>query len=212
MRGLRIVATSDTHGYTLADIPHGDIFIHAGDFTRQDSLRDLYKITYTLGKLPFKHKILIPGNHDRICQSHPTLAQQAAHDNGVIYLADEKATIEGVRFYGFPWTVEFNNWAFMYIDDDWRMKEMCNQIPDDTEVLISHGPPHGILDTIFNGEKAGGSTLLKRIRQLKDLKVHIFGHIHEGAGHEKHDNVDFYNVSLVDLMYKPVNGFRVIDI
>jgi len=88
--------------------------------------------------------------------------------------------IEGVRFWGSPWQPWFFDWAFN-LERGEEIRAKWELIPDDTEVLITHGPPQGHGDMTSRGEGAGCADLLARIRQVKP-RYHLFGHIHEGYG------------------------------
>ena len=93
------------------------------------------------------------------------------------YLCDESLTLDGVKFYGSPWQPRFFDWAFNK-DRGAPLKAIWDKIPLDTDVLITHGPPHGILDLTFDKIKAGCEELLLAVQRIKP-KVHVFGHIHE---------------------------------
>ncbi len=103
---LTIVALADTHTYQ-ADlvVPEGDVLIHAGDMCRTGSLEELTAARDFLAALPHRHKIIIAGNHDRAFEHQPIVARSLFEN--FIYLQDQACTIEGVRFYGSPWTPEF---------------------------------------------------------------------------------------------------------
>lgn len=63
---VRIVCMSDTHSHQKFQfkIPNGDIFIHAGDFTKTGALKEVIDFNEWIGKLPHKHKLVIAGNHE----------------------------------------------------------------------------------------------------------------------------------------------------
>jgi hypothetical protein len=118
-------------------------------------------------------------------------------------------TIEGITFWGSPWQPWFFDWAFNLrrgpaIAANWSL------IPDATDVLVTHGPPMGILDAIGT-EHVGCLDLDKRVTQLRP-KVHIFGHIHEGSGEQERDGTHYVNASICDAQYLPLNPARTIDL
>jgi predicted phosphohydrolase len=167
---MRIVCVSDTHGrHQFSEVPAGDILIHAGDVTLHGSLANAEEFNSWLGTLPHKHKIVIAGNHDFCFQEQPEEAR--ARITNAIYLEDSGCEIEGLKFYGSPWTLIFFNWAFMLSEvelaDKWAL------IPNDTDVLI---------------------TLLHRVYEVAP-RLHVFGHIHEAAGRLDHDGITFLNAS-----------------
>lgn len=84
-------------------------------------------------------------------------------------------------------------------------------IPSDTEILVTHGPPKDILDMcVFpNGtdrEGVGCEDLLSQIMRIPTIKLHVFGHIHEGKGHTYKYGKTFVNASSLDQLYRPVPG------
>lgn len=176
---LTLVTMADTHGYHASlRVPPGDILIHAGDLTRRGSLDDLRDFDAFLASLPHRHKIVVAGNHDWCFQRDPMAARATlAH---ATLLQDEAVVLEGVRFYGSPWQPRFLDWAFN-LPRGAPLAEKWALIPEDTDILITHGPPLGIGDRTWNGERVGCEDLLRRVRKLAP-KLHIFGHIHEDGG------------------------------
>jgi Icc-related predicted phosphoesterase len=209
----KLVVISDTHTrHQEIVLPDGDILIHCGDMTNVGSITDFMKIGVWFGSMlhRYKHIICIAGNHDFGLQRHREVILQTAftHPN-IHYLEDSEIELEGIKFWGSPWTPTFYDWAFMKDDED--LKEVWDQIPEDTNVLITHGPPHGILDMNEAGEHCGSKTLRARMEQdhiLEYLKVHLFGHIHEGYGHKGR----CYNCSSLNRQYKYANPPVVIEV
>jgi Icc-related predicted phosphoesterase len=188
---MRIVCVSDTHGYhALTEIPDGDILVHSGDILRHGGLDDVTEFNRWLGALPHRHKVVICGNHDWCFQEEPLEAR--ARITNAIYLQDSGCAIEGLTFYGTPWTPLFFDWAFMLSDDELAAK--WEPIPKGVDVLLTHGPPHGILDWTNREEHAGSVTLFRRVMEVKP-RLHVFGHIHEAAGRFEHDGTIFLNAS-----------------
>jgi len=181
---IKIVAISDTHGLhdrMTHPMPKGDVLIHAGDFSNSGSIVDVKKFNFFLQKVEqlYQHVIVIAGNHDWAFQRSPQLAEDVLLENltRTHYLFDKEIELEGVRFYGSPWQPEFCNWAFN-VPRGQALATIWSKIPDDTDVLITHGPPYNILDEVaFTGIKAGCEDLADRILQVRP-KLHIFGHIH----------------------------------
>jgi Icc-related predicted phosphoesterase len=85
------------------------------------------------------------------------------------------------------------------------------KIPDQVDVLITHGPPANILDLTFLGQHVGCPQLLQRIKQIKP-RLHVFGHIHEGYGREEQDSTIFVNASTCNLRYKPSQPPIIVDL
>lgn len=185
---MKIVSISDTHSYHREIVvPDGDVLVHAGDMTFKGELSVIEDFADWIKSLPHKHKVVIFGNHELGMQHGPKRpkAIKMIEDAGVIYLEDSRAEIEGLKFWGSPAQPFFHNWEFNYQ----RGKDIAAvwaKIPDDTNVLITHGPPYGVLDSVprIDGsvDRVGCQDLLERIADLPDLKAHIFGHIHAGYG------------------------------
>jgi len=178
---MKMVVVSDTHlQHEKLEIPDGDIIVHCGDFSGSE--KSSYAFFDWYSKLDFKYKILVAGNHDFIFYNNDSeiLEKKLNDDYGIIYLQDKSVTIEGIKFHGSPWTVKFFNFAFMKSDTE--LKEYWDKIPLDTQVLITHGPQFEVLDRVpgnYGGIKHTGSKTLKyKMRELRNLKYHLFGHIH----------------------------------
>ncbi len=189
---MRIVCISDTHGWhDRADVPEGDVLVHAGDITRHGSLKDVEDFDRWLGALPHEHKIVICGNHDWCFQETP--AEARARLTNATYLEDSGCEIEGLKFYGSPWTPWFSDWAFM-LPRGSELAAKWAQIPNELAVLITHGPSEGILDRNRIGECCGCRDLLYRVLEVKP-RLHVFGHIHEAAGRADIAGTIFLNAS-----------------
>ncbi|MEK7485535.1 MAG: metallophosphatase domain-containing protein [Planctomycetota bacterium] len=205
---IRVVTASDTHQkHQHLQVPDGDIFIHAGDFTNRGSLESVKEFNTFLGSLPHRYKIIIAGNHDLCFESKN--AEARALITNAIYLQDEGITIEGIHFYGSPWQPWFFSWAFNLKKPE-ELRQKWDLIPTHTNILITHGPPFGYGDRTLRGDQVGCKELLKRVEILKP-KYHIFGHIHEGAGQFQSTDTTFINASSCNFGYKPVNPPIVFD-
>jgi Icc-related predicted phosphoesterase len=209
---MRIVATSDTHGYEPAFSEWGEVIVIAGDLTAFGKEADVAKFSKWITTLAkkFKHIVFIAGNHDWLFQSDTrainSFKKLWAEAGNIHYLEDSGVTIDGVKFWGSPWTPMFYNWAFM--KEDHELAEVWAKIPTDTDVLITHGPPRGILDKTARGPQAGSETLRQAVLGRVLPQVHVTGHIHEAYGKTEslgEPTVRFYNVAYVDLDYEPVN-------
>jgi Icc-related predicted phosphoesterase len=199
---VTIVAISDTHGlHQSLEIPKGDILVHAGDITKQGTLREVEEFNDFLGSLPHSEKIVIAGNHDFCCERDRQACEKAL-TNGV-YLQDEGVTIQGIHFYGSPWQPWFYDWAFN-LQRGPEIKAKWDLIPEDTDVLITHGPPLGRGDRTVLGQQVGCEDLLDTVERIRP-RVHIFGHIHEAFGTSSNEHTTFINASSCNFGYEPVN-------
>lgn len=222
---IRFVCLSDTHD--MADcllIPPGDVLLHAGDLTMVGLQDEVERFNDLLLSLPHQHKIIIAGNHDLTfdLKYQENLAKKFPHISGVdaatiksslkncIYLEDSEVVIGGYKIYGSPWSPTFHNWAFN-LDRGPDIAEKWTLIPKDTEILITHGPPYGILDMCYDGVNAGCEDLLGKVLEIKPL-VHLFGHIHETYGVVHNEDTTFINGSNCTLRYDPANAPLVFDL
>ena len=199
----RIVVISDTHGLhkKMAKIPPGDILIHAGDLTGRGRLDQLAETADFLRALPHPYKVVIAGNHDFCLEEAPQQARALLH--GLTDLQDEAITYCGLKIYGSPWQPRFFDWAFN-VDRGPALKKIWAKIPDDTDVLVTHGPPLNILDQTIRGEAVGCADLAERVKKIKP-KCHIFGHIHEAYGEKVTAGTHYINASICTLQYVPSN-------
>lgn len=208
----RIVCISDTHHrHKKVQVPDGDVLIHAGDITGRGTLQDIEDFARWIKKLPHATKLVIAGNHDWPLYNDSKAARNALGDS-CTYLEDSGVVANNLKFYGMPWSPRFGNWAFYYERGSKEILDKCNQIPFDTDVLITHGPPYGILDLTFQQIYAGCQTIRNRIYSLQNLKLHVFGHIHEGYSQEIHDGIRYVNASICTLGYQPTNKPIVVEI
>lgn len=227
---MKLACISDIHGkWKKPKYPDADILIFAGDILRNyahDRLADatvqlseLKRLNKFLSKLKDKYKeiVIVSGNHDFVFERMPTAARLVL--TNAIYLQDEEIIINGIKFYGSPWQPYFCNWAFNFPDHRLNMfrarahaRKCWSEIPNDTNVLITHGPPHEVLDLCWDGRLVGCLYLKERLQNLTQLKAHIFGHIHYSYGQHKKNQTTFVNAAACDENYNPTNPIQVIEI
>lgn len=195
---MRFIALSDTHGWhRKMVVPDGDVLLFAGDMCGPGKLEEVEKFGDWLRGLPHKHKVIIAGNHDWPFEKEPHLAREAL-GNDLIYLQDESVVCDGVKIYGSPWQPEFCRWAFN-LKRGQALRDVWSKIPNDTEILLTHGPPMGILDRTFEQRPVGCEDLRHRLLSLPNLKLHVFGHIHEAYGRRQEGDRLYLNASICDL-------------
>lgn len=201
---MEIVTISDTHGqHKSLQLGSGDMIIHAGDISGLGRPHEIADFLEWFSKLDFKYKIFIAGNHDFFFENAETDVIDQMIPVGVTYLNDSGTEIEGIKIWGSPITPWFYSWAFNRDRGD-DIKKHWDLIPMDTDILITHGPPLGILDKTVRGELTGCEDLLKRIQQINP-KYHVFGHIHESFGIHHKDKTTFINASVLDERYNLMN-------
>ena len=189
---LTIVLISDTHElHREVEVPPGDILIHAGDFTMNSkSAEKLLDFNEWLGELPHAYRVVIPGNHDSVVED----ASRRALITNATLLINETVEIMGLKFWGSPITPLLGE-AFGVVSDTVRAK-LYSRIPADTDILVTHGPPYGILDqTPGSHHHEGCNQLLAAVRKVKPM-LHVFGHIHGAYGTESTNDTLFVNAAL----------------
>jgi len=208
---LKIVAISDTHcRHKSVKLPKGDLLIHAGDISYRGKSTEMIDFLDWFAGLPFPHKIFIAGNHDFYFEKTPAAEIQALIPKDVIYLNDSGVVIEGMHIWGSPVTPWFYNWAFNRHRGP-EIRKHWNLIPADTNLLITHGPAFGILDTVINNTHVGDKDLLKKIEEIKPA-AHVCGHVHESYGKAKRDGTRFINASVLNEKYELVHPPIVFDL
>lgn len=182
---MKIYHISDTHGFHKSiSIPDGiDLIVHSGDASnRRDPYYNEFEVrsfAAWFSNLPVKHKIFVPGNHDTSIESG-LLRKDFFENLGIHLIINNELTISGHKIWGSPYTPKFGDWSFMMNENDLNL--VWEQIPLDTDILITHGPPKGILDNVISNDdfqiiNVGSKTLMNKISKLS-LEAHLFGHIH----------------------------------
>lgn len=198
---MQITTISDTHGlHQQLQLPGGDLLIHSGDVCNRGTQEEAANFIDWFEKQPYTYKVFIAGNHDFFFENFTQQEIQNILPKNIFYLNDSSIKIEGITIWGSPITPEFHNWAF----NKKRGKEInkhWQQIPNNIDILITHGPAYGILDKTFRNQNVGCKELLKVIENIQP-KYHIFGHIHEDFGMFQNQNTTFINTSSLDFNYK----------
>lgn len=199
-------------------MPDGDVLIHAGDFTDWGALTDIVDFSFWLQELPYKYKVIIAGNHDVKFELYPEMAKAALANKceDVIYLNNRTVTIDGVKFFGCPYTPQFAGAFQLRLTPDADKDFWETLIPDDIDVLITHGPPFGIMDSVqrweLDVEHCGSQGLLERVVKIKP-KLHVFGHIHESYGIIKQRyGITFVNAAALNWRTNNLNKPIVVDL
>lgn len=201
---MKITFISDTHSlHHLLNIQGGDILIHAGDISLRGQEHEILDFLDWFQEQPYRYKIFVAGNHDWFFEKKTAQFISSIIPKDVFYLNDSGICIEGLNIWGSPIQPTFFDWAFNRkrgneIDKHWQL------IPNNTDILITHGPPFGILDKTTRGEAVGCEMLLKKVQEIQP-KVHVFGHIHEGYGSIEKENTIFINASVLNVRYEKRN-------
>lgn len=210
-KSLKVIAISDTHGYHhQLSLPSGDVLIHAGDVSSQGSKQEVQDFLQWFSDLNYEHKIFIAGNHDFFFERADSDMITSIIPDNVIYLNDSGISIGGLNIWGSPVTPWFFNWAFNRhrgadIKKHWKF------IPQNTDILITHGPVYGVLDRTIHGQRVGCEVLKEAIQVIKP-KIHICGHIHESYGQVQTMDTLYINASVLDVQYRLVNDAVLFEI
>lgn len=211
----KLVCISDTHQmHSKVDVPFGDILIHCGDFCNRGDSIDVGNFLHWMDQQPHATKIVVPGNHDKILETDKEIRKEFAR-SGIQLLIDSEFVdkASGLKFYGVPWTPDFfpDIWGFQKSRapaDAWA------RIPEDTDVLLSHGPPFGAADQIDPGRTPhlGCKDFASYLYDFGSPLTIICGHIHGGYGKHFLDPHTIYNVSVCTELYIPSNTPTVLEL
>lgn len=209
---ITAVCVSDTHNCQVENVPNGDLLVHAGDLTSKGTVSELHNQLNWLNSLPHEHKVIIGGNHD-LCLDRAFLDKQQEQAKGggkslpgrdllgsesldwgnLTYLQDQAVTLHFankrssngnssriLKIFGSPYTPRFGNFAFQY---DPKHDRWAGKIPNNTDIVLVHGPPLCHLDTNPFGASVRCVYLRQELYRTRPKMV-VFGHIHDGNGQE----------------------------
>jgi Icc-related predicted phosphoesterase len=211
---MKLSITADLHGY-LPEIPESDLLIIAGDVLPDDNQEVwvLDQFRKWLIDLPVNKTVFIAGNHDfyfeeKIWQTS-SFGKKFFEEIGATYLEDSGCQFGDLKIWGTPWVQNLSGWAF--IANDQLAQEKFSMIPNDTDIVISHGPINGIFDRV-GLENVGSKILASKIQKISP-RVFISGHIHEDGGLiKKVGETTFINAALMNPSYKPTNQVVTLDL
>ncbi len=206
---MKIDCISDLHG-EQPKLEGGDLLIIAGDLTASDQLVQYEAFCDWLSDVHtyYEKIVVIAGNHEGAIYN----GYFDPNDFDATYLQDSGCEFGGYKIWGSPWTPTFCNWYFMKPRGE-ELAKVWAKIPLDTDILVTHGPPFGILDYVGRGTRRGvrcGCEDLRLVLDNLSLKLHVFGHIHGGYGIKVHENervvTQFVNASVMNEDYEMVNN------
>lgn len=208
---MRITFISDTHTkHRQLDLPGGDLLIHAGDIMNSGySAYEIQDFCKWFEAQDYDVCAFIAGNHDRMFENESEKVAEIVNSYGVNYMQDSGFEYvyfpnEMVKIYGSPWQPEFYHWAFNLPRCGEELAKVWEDIPEDTEILVTHGPPQGHLDISgppYNEGDLGCEILRVRVDKIKP-KIHVFGHIHGSYGYKFHEGTHFINAAVLGENYK----------
>ncbi len=216
---MRILCLSDTHAalpeFDLTDV---DLVLHAGDFTcnyKNDYARQLDYFENQF--CPWVRNILQKCAFYFCWGNHEVFAEKLNIDvdyNDITkkcLIHDTFITHKGIKIYGSPWTPRFYDWGFNDDDTEDRLGERYGNIPDDVDILLTHGPPYGVLDKV--GLVNRGSKYLYNAVRRANPHLHVFGHLHQCGGQTvRLGDTLFVNASCVDDNYITVNNGTLVTL
>jgi predicted phosphodiesterase len=231
---LKVAFVSDTHSFhRRVNVPQCDILVHCGDATgsgRHDLAEaNLLDFINWMAELPAKEKVFVPGNHDELIENQPELWVKRFQNRNIHllmgtedlypgYAAQEpelfsrNINLMGLKIWGSPITPRFCNWPFMR-DRNGPIANIWADIPEDTHLVVTHGPAYGILDTNMFGHLCGCEDLRNQLRFMsRNLLIHASGHIHEAYGLEEVGNTLFINASCADARYRISNQAVLVEV
>jgi len=205
---MKITLISDTHNkhkFVTNDLPGGDLLIHAGDISSMGYEHEIREFCKWFNNIDnYTHKVFIAGNHDWGFQNNLEIVKEILNFyENITYLQDNSTLLgeDMVSVYGSPWQPEFYNWAFNLPRQGVELKEKWDNIPNNTDILITHGPAYGYVDKVIGRtENLGCELLTERIKELKP-KIHVCGHIHTGYGYTFDGDTHYINASVLNESY-----------
>ncbi len=230
----RITHISDTHNkhnQLNGKLPGGNILIHSGDFSSIGRKHEVETFIKWFGKQDYTHKVFIAGNHDLVFDSERLYEEKAVYfekrrferpgaegkpdwlnellnnlPDSVYYLENSSIKLEGINIWGSPYSPSFGyGWAFNK-DRGNDIAQCWNEIPMDTDIVITHTPIYGYNDRTNNtNQNVGCSDLYFKIRDIKP-HLHFAGHIHEAYGYKQTDWGYTFNGCNCNLSYGADNN------
>ena len=204
-RTFTLCLIAETHQlHRELDMPPADVLLYAGDFTMWSrSLAAIEDFDSWLGELPYKHRIVVPGNHEFFLEADSARRSLLSY---ATVLINDSVEIEGLRIWGSPVTPLANAAFGMPSPADRR--SLYETIPEDTDIVVTHGPPLNVLDEApGSGYHSGCPALREAVTRIKP-RLHVFGHIHGAYGMTEDEHTTYANVALLgpggDLSHQPL--------
>ena len=231
---MRFVVVSDTHNaHAQLDghMPAGDVLLHCGDLTCRGTRAELEAVCAWLDEQPYAEKLVICGNHDigldrasygdiwrkwhhEDAREHPTELHDLLASHCTL-LENSAVTTKkgGIKVWGSPCqpVIPGRHMAFNLANEK-ESTATWSTIPDDAEIVMSHGPAFGLLDRMFTGMHVGDKVLRRQLLERVRPRFHCFGHIHEAWGVAEEGVTTFINAASCTLLYKAWHEPIVFDV
>ena len=201
---MKLTIISDTHlDQETLGVMSGDVLIHCGDMFNLfgGSSDDFERMDEWFGKQQFDLILCTGGNHD--VEIERQLKHTPQPFKNAVFLNGERYEHKGVKFYGAPWVSDLSRHAFFMENED--LADAWEKIPNDTDILITHTPPRGVLDKSSRGRVVGCPYLAENIERVKP-RLHCFGHIHHSSGVVKKHGRTYINASMVNSQHRIIRG------
>lgn len=218
--GLKLTFFSDTHMRHKGvekHLPGGHILFFMGDCGTRGNQHEIHDFLKWFGDIKsYDYKVMIAGNHDHFFEWQPEHAREMVANKerygDIIYLQDESISLCGLNIYGSPWQPTFHNWAFNLPRNGDELETVWSKIPENTDILLTHGPPYQILDYTYNSpHPVGCEKLQSRVFEVDPI-IHAFGHIHDSWGERVVNDITFINGTIMDENYYPNNKPITVDL
>ncbi len=198
---MKITAFGDLHGlFQNIDInPEAELLICVGDITEFGTEAEMNGFIEWLKKQKTPYKLVIAGNHDHCLAKKPDKWKRKFAENDITYLYNEMIEIEGLKIYGSPYIPMSGDWSFQKKNAK-ELQKNWSKVPPNCDILITHGPPFGILD--FNQVEHLGDKELYNCCQTRLPKFHIFGHVHSNYGHIESMLTTYINCACTNFLKK----------
>lgn len=212
---MKLVCISDLHNHFITP-PEGDLLLIAGDLTGMGRASEIEAAGLWLDRIVDRYThgiVLTAGNHDWLTERDPVRALELLnpfYNDKIQYLVRNTCEVAGLKIYGSPDTPEFCNWAWNRTAHE--LHALWSAIPEGVDIVVTHGPPYGILDKVPRGELVGCKYLRKELFERVKPKAHVFGHIHLGHGTQEVDGIHFINASICTEEYEPINKPIILDV
>lgn len=213
---ISLCVISDTHLMSLPSLLENieaDFLIHCGDFTQTGSFEEIYKFKRQIHAIRDQFGmgiVMTPGNHDTMFQTMPLIKPQIEEELGVHILVEEAIEINGIRFWGSPYTPRTSARS-VYQYNRGSAGPRWGAIPYGLDFLITHSPPGHILDESPSDGKIGCWDLRHEVMKKKP-KHHLFGHVHLQGGKQIEVNgIKFYNCAVFHWGNNTFNGITEIE-
>ncbi len=220
---MKLWFISDSHNqHELLKIPTGiDAVVHCGDESESSNVwlnePESRKFFDWFCRLAIPTKIFVPGNHSTAIEQG-LITPDTYKD--VKFLIHQQIEWQGLKIFGSPYTPMFFNWSYMKPRPE--LEPVWQSIPDDIDILITHGPPKGILDVTKDMDtrqpvNVGSNSLTRHVTQRINPRVHAFGHIHDepkinNFGFVKQNDIHFINCSCCNLRGQLKNHGFVVEL